>query len=145
MDALTHPSPASSIAPWPFSNPAQAARLVQRGRTHGGLAPYVLQRVREFVDRHIEESISIEVLAGIAGLSMYHFARAFKHTEGITPHAYLLRRRVHYVQNLLVETDLPLSEIARAAGFADQSHCTRRFREHIGMTPGEYRWSTRSA
>jgi transcriptional regulator GlxA family with amidase domain len=44
---------------------------------------------------------------------------------------------------LLAGTDLPLSEIAVAVGFSDQSHCTRRFREHVGVRPRDYRWSTR--
>jgi transcriptional regulator GlxA family with amidase domain len=109
----------------------------------GGLPPRALQRVREFIEAHLEESISIQALAEIAGLSMCHFARAFKQSEGMTPHDYLVQRRVRRTQELLAATDLPLSEIAIAVGFADQSHCARRFREHVGLTPSRYRWSTR--
>jgi len=57
------------------------------------------------------------------------------------PHRFLLQRRVERVKHLLIETDLPLAEIAVAAGFADQSHCTRRFRELVGITPRRFRWS----
>lgn len=121
-----------------------ASTIVQvRPRTRGGLPPRALRRVREFVDEHLEESISIQALANIAGLSMYHFARAFKQSEGMTPHEYLVQRRVQRTKDLLAKTDLPLSEVALAAGFSDQSHCARRFREHVGMTPSCYRWSMR--
>ena len=112
-------------------------------RIRGGLPPRALRRVREYIEGHLEETISIETLAAIVGLSMYHFARAFKQSEGLTPHDYLVQRRVRRAQELLASTDLPLSEIALASGFSDQSHCARRFREHVGITPSSYRWSMR--
>jgi transcriptional regulator GlxA family with amidase domain len=114
-----------------------------RMRIRGGLPPRALRRVREFIETHLEENISIQTLAAIAGLSKYHFARAFRQSEGITPHGYLVQCRVRRAQDLLAATDLPLSEIALASGFADQSHCARRFREHVGVTPSSYRWSMR--
>jgi transcriptional regulator GlxA family with amidase domain len=112
-------------------------------RVRGGLPPRALRRVRDFVEAHLEENISVQALACIAGLSMYHFARAFKQSEGMTPHEYLVQCRVRRAKDLLAATDLPLSEIALASGFSDQSHCARRFREHVGVTPSSYRWSTR--
>jgi transcriptional regulator GlxA family with amidase domain len=112
-------------------------------RHRGGLPPRALRRVREFIEAHLEENISVQALADIAGLSMCHFARAFKQSEGVPPHDYLVQCRVRRAQQLLADTDLPLSEIAVAVGFADQSHCARRFREHFGLTPSGYRWSMR--
>ena len=112
-------------------------------RIRGGLPPRAMRRVHEYIEGHLEETISIKALARIAGLSMYHFARAFKQSEGLTPHDYLVQRRVRRAQELLASTDLPLSEIALASGFSDQSHCARRFREHVGITPSSYRWSMR--
>jgi transcriptional regulator GlxA family with amidase domain len=109
----------------------------------GGLPPRALRRVREYVEAHLEENVSIHALAGTAGLSMYHFARAFKQSQGLTPHDYLVQCRVRRAQELLAGTDLPISEIALASGFSDQSHCARRFREHVGVTPSDYRWSMR--
>ena len=121
-----------------------ASTVVQlRPRIRGGLPPRALRRVREFIEAHLEENISIQALASVAGLSMYHFARAFKQSEGMAPHEYLIQCRVQRAKDLLAETDLPLSEIALASGFSDQSHCARRFREHVGVTPSSYRWSTR--
>jgi transcriptional regulator GlxA family with amidase domain len=114
-----------------------------RPRSRGGLSPRALRRVCEYVEAHLNENISIRVLAETAGLSMYHFARVFKQSMGVTPHGYLVQCRVRRAQELLAGTDLPLSEIALASGFSDQSHCARRFREHIGVTPRGYRWSMR--
>ena len=112
-------------------------------RIRGGLPPRVMRRVREFIEAHLTENISIQALATVAGLSKYHFARAFKRSEGMAPHEYLVQCRLRRAQHLLATTDLPLSEVALASGFSDQSHCARRFREHIGVTPGSYRWSLR--
>jgi len=111
--------------------------------TRRGLPPRALLLVREYVTTHLEDSISIQAMAAIVGLSMYHFARAFKQSEGVTPHRFVIQCRVSRAQELLAGTDLPLSEIALATGFSDQSHCSRRFRECLGVTPSRYRWSTR--
>ena len=75
-------------------------------------------------------------------LSVCYFVRAFKRSMSVTPHEYLIRRRVELTMRLLSKTDMPLSEIALAAGFVDQSHCARRFRQHVGMSPRDYRWLT---
>jgi transcriptional regulator GlxA family with amidase domain len=122
---------------------AKISPVQLRQRTRGGLPPGALRRVRDYVDAHLGENISISVLASAAGLSMYHFARAFKQSMGLAPHAYLVKRRVQRVKDLLAGTDLSLTEIAFATGFSDQSHCARRFREHIGVSPSDYRWSMR--
>jgi transcriptional regulator GlxA family with amidase domain len=109
----------------------------------GRLPPRALLRVREYITSHLEDSISIQAMAAIVGLSMYHFSRAFKQSEGVTPHRFLMQCRVKRAQELLAGTDLPLSEIALATGFSDQSHCARRVREFVGVTPSRYRWSMR--
>ena len=107
----------------------------------GGLPPRIVRRLREHIDSNIEQRISVEALAKLANLSVCYFVRAFKQSVGMTPHDYLIRRRVERTMELLSGTDMPLSEIALAAGFADQSHCARRFRQHVGMSPRDYRWS----
>jgi AraC family transcriptional regulator len=133
--------------PLPMMPPPLAAAMMEvppvQAPARGGLPPRALRRVREYVMAHLEESISVQALAAIVGLSRFHFARAFKQSEGVTPHRFLLQCRVRRAQELLAGTELPLAQIALAAGFSDQSHCSRRFRELVGVTPTKYRWSTR--
>ena len=84
---------------------------------------------------HLQENIALEVLAEIAQLSVHHFARAFRQSLGTPPHNYIVKRRVEHAQQLLRNTDLPLSEIAIEAGFTDQSHLARHFRTMTGVSP----------
>jgi AraC family transcriptional regulator len=116
--------------------------MVPAGFARGGLPPRVLRRIREYIEGNIDRRISVELLAGLANLSVCYFVRAFKHSMGTTPHDYLIRQRVERTKHLLSGGDMPLSEIALAAGFADQSHFSRRFRQHVGMSPRDYRWSS---
>jgi transcriptional regulator GlxA family with amidase domain len=109
----------------------------------GGLSPGARRRVHAYVEANLEESITIGRLAGLVGLSCCHFARAFKRSEGVTPRHFLYLCRVRRAQELLVKSDLPLGQIAIAAGFADQSHLSRRFHGLVGITPSKYRWLMR--
>ena len=123
--------------------PADPALPRLRPQIRGGLSPQALRRVREYVETHLEDNISLQELAGMAGLSTSHFGRAFKQSEGVSPHRYLLLCRVRHASGLLLETELALSEIAIASGFADQSHFCRQFNKLVGTTPSTYRWSMR--
>ena len=121
--------------------PRSHAAIASAGFVRGGLTPQVLRRLRDHIDANIDQRISVKALARLANLSVCYFVRAFKQSVGVTPHDYLVRKRVERTMELLADTDLSLSEIALAAGFADQSHCARRFRQHVGMSPRDYRWS----
>ena len=116
-------------------------QLTPMPQARGGLPPGAMRRVREHVETHLSENIDLAALAAIAGLSLYHFARAFKQSAGVTPHHYLVQRRVERAQEMLARTRLSLSEIAFATGFSDQSHFARHFRQMLGVTPGQFRWS----
>src|SRR5262249_35747901 len=118
-------------------------RFAPAPQAHGGLSAGAMRRVREYMELHLDESIDLSMLAGIAGLSLHHFARQFKQSIGVTPHHYLTQKRVERAQEMLAQTDLSLSEIAYAAGFSDQSHLARHFRHMLGTTPREFRWSQR--
>jgi AraC-like DNA-binding protein len=109
----------------------------------GGLAPSKLRRVITYIQDHLEQALSLATLAAVAQTSPAHFARLFKQATGRTPHQYVITCRMAYAKRLLVETDLPLSEIGLRVGCADQSHFTALFRKHVSMTPRVYRNTTR--
>jgi AraC-like DNA-binding protein len=120
-----------------FSRPAPPTSSV------GGLTPRALQRIREYIEAHLTDNIELGTLAVMAGLSKWHFARAFKQSIGSPPHFYLIQRRLERAQELLAESDLSLAQIALKSGFSDQSHFSRRFRMFFGVTPRSFRWSKR--
>jgi len=107
----------------------------------GGLSPAVTRRVCDYIEGHLDEKIRLDGLAALARLSTDHFARAFHQSVGVPPHTYLLRRRLEQVEHMLRETRAPLSEIALATGFSDQSHLARHFRRWAGVSPRQARWS----
>ncbi|AWK86523.1 helix-turn-helix domain-containing protein [Azospirillum thermophilum] len=115
-----------------FTNRAAPAAFAR-----GGLAPAAVRRVREFVETRLESPLTIDDLAAVAGLSPYHFARAFKRATGEAPHGYVLGRRVERAK-AMIAAGRPLAEVAAATGFSSQSHLTARFRERVGVTPLAY-------
>ena len=90
----------------------------------------------EYIDAHLDASITVDILAREAGLSPAHFARAFKETIGRPPHAYLLIARLEHARRMLDDCDASLSDVAARSGFADQAHFTRLFKRAFGVTPG---------
>jgi AraC-like DNA-binding protein len=112
-------------------------------QARGGLPARTLHRVREHVEAHLGENLDLAALAAVAGISVFHFARQFKQSAGVTPHHYLVTRRIERARQMLADSDLALSEIALATGFADQSHFARHFRQLTGTTPREFRSSLR--
>jgi transcriptional regulator GlxA family with amidase domain len=114
-----------------------------QSEARGGLPPVLTQRMCEYIEAHLDQKIGLEALAAMAGLSTHHFARAFHQSVGMPPHSYLLSRRLDRAERMLRETELPLSEIAVATGFSDQSHLARHFRRRTGMSPRLARWKER--
>jgi len=101
-------------------------------------APAALRRALAYVEDQPHARISLEELAGVAGLSRYHFSRLFRRYVGVGPARYVERSRLEQAKAMIALAHLPLTEIAHALGFADQSHFTRRFRHHFGCAPTAY-------
>lgn len=110
-------------------------------RAKGGLTPVQLQRVIELVRARLDGELTLAILASAAGLSSFHFSRAFKLSTGESPHAFVLRTRVEHAQLLLQSTRIPITEVALACGFADAQHLAKLFRLKLGTTPTAYRRS----
>jgi AraC family transcriptional regulator len=111
----------------------------------GGLAPWLVKRACEKLDSDLGGKLSLEQIAAEFGLSVSHFSRAFKASTGLPPHQWLLRQRVKAAKQLMTIRDLPLSEIAISAGFANQSHLTRVFSAAVGVSPAAWRRQTQGA
>jgi AraC-like DNA-binding protein len=120
-----------------------AAAQPTRREVTGGLPPYKLRRVFTYIQAHLEEKLSAEVLASVAQMSPAHFAHRFKHATGLAPHQYVNLCRIKHAKRLLAETDMPVIDISAQVGCADQSHFTALFRRHVAMTPNAYRSTTR--
>jgi AraC-like DNA-binding protein len=95
-------------------------------------------RVRAVIEARYAEPLSLTELAAQAGLTRFRLIRAFKREFGLTPHLYLLDRRVRAAATSLRD-GLPPAEAAALAGFSDQSHLTRAFKARLGVTPGVFR------
>jgi Transcriptional regulator containing an amidase domain and an AraC-type DNA-binding HTH domain len=91
------------------------------------------------MDQHLTENIPLANLATLSGLAFHHFAHAFKDSMGVSPHRFLIERRVARARLLLADSHLSVAEVALMLGFADQSHFTEHFRRLTGITPARYR------
>ncbi len=98
-----------------------------------------LNRVIDFVEARLDQELSLDDLAGVADLSPFHFSRVFKLTTGETPYHFVCSRRLARAQQLLIESEVGLAELALACGFASQSHFTAAFSKAFGTSPGRYR------
>jgi AraC family transcriptional regulator len=103
----------------------------------------MLRSIEEYIDLHLEKDLSVGELASHLEISTSYFARSFRSSVGLAPHAYVMRRRLLRAQELLASTELPLTDIALATGFADQSHFSRRFHQMTGIPPRTFRLQNR--
>jgi AraC-like DNA-binding protein len=98
-----------------------------------------LRRARDLIDRDYAEPLALDAMAGEAGYSRSHFARAFAAAYGETPRAYLTRRRIERAKTLLRTANLSVTEICFLVGFASLGSFSTRFRELVGRSPSDYR------
>jgi transcriptional regulator GlxA family with amidase domain len=114
----------------------------------GGLAGWQVRRILSFIEQNSDRSIRVVELSDVVRLSASHFSRAFRRTFGEAPGTYLIRQRVDHARHLMLISDMPLSEVAQACGFADQAHFSRNFRAVTGHSPGAWRrahWQSHAA
>lgn len=114
-----------------------------RSHLRGGLAPAALQRVQLFVEANLDQNIRLQDLAVRAGLSHYHFARAFRVATGMTPRTFIEERRIERARQLLAQSSGSIADVAVRAGFGSQSRLTTTFRNRTGFTPAQYRRARR--
>ncbi|MBD2000600.1 helix-turn-helix transcriptional regulator [Leptolyngbya sp. FACHB-541] len=110
-------------------------------RASGYLSKSQLQKVTDYIQTHLDQDISLADMAGILGLSQYHFCRLFKQSTGRTPHQYLTQCRIDRAKQFLSKPELTITEIAFEVGFTNHSSFTRLFRQCVGVTPKMFRES----
>jgi AraC-like DNA-binding protein len=120
-----------------YSDPHQTVRALRP-------APSAIRLARDFIEAHYPENIPLDTLAGLAGLSPFHFVRVFQKETGLPPHAYLRQVRLRRAKEMLGRGE-SISSTAQGTGFVDQSHLNRWFKQHWGVTPGQYRNSVQYA
>ena len=105
----------------------------------GGASKRALSRATDYINDNLSQKLTLAQIAGAAYMSPRHFSRSFKKDTGLSPHQYVIHRRVERAKALLANTDLTLAEIARAVGFAHHSHLTSHVRRLLGVSPGALR------
>jgi AraC family transcriptional regulator len=119
----------------------QIAQRVAEGKSEerGRLIAWREHKVRSYIDNHIIGPILVSDLCVLVRLSESYFSRSFRRTFGESPHAFVLRRRLELAVQYMLQTDIPLSDIAMRCGFSDQAHLSRQFRRASGLTPSAWR------
>ena len=98
-----------------------------------------LRRARDHIDAHFAYDLDLDRLAGVAGVSKYHFARSFEAAYGETPMRYLTRRRIERAQDLLRIANLTITEVCMVVGFSSLGSFSARFNDLVGESPSSYR------
>lgn len=98
-----------------------------------------IQNMVQFLDEHYQESLSLQELGKEFHISPSYLSHIFKTEIGLPPMKYLMNRKIGESQNLLMNTNLPISDISDSLGFHDSGHFSRTFKKYIGITPSEYR------
>ncbi|MBD3656675.1 MULTISPECIES: helix-turn-helix domain-containing protein [Marinobacter] len=102
------------------------------------------KKLEEFIVANLDQCISIDDLAEVAGFSNSYFIRMFRNDFGAPPHAYILERRLEMARSMLESSpDTPIKVVAMECGFSDQSHLTRLFKSKFHTTPYQYRKNRR--
>lgn len=109
----------------------------------GGLPPHALRRAIERLRSDSDADVSLAALASDAGLSRFHFCRAFKESTGLSPHAWLRQQQLERAMNMLRDTDAPIAVVAAQLGYSSQTAFTAAFRRLTGETPSNWRRRTR--
>lgn len=106
---------------------------------HVGLPRTTLRQATGYIEDHLAEDLSLSVIAAAVNISPYHFARLFKASVGLSPHQYVIHRRIERAKLLLATTNWPLTTIAHMVGCSSDSHLTMHFKRLTGLTPKQYR------
>ncbi len=125
--------------PIPRSQARHGRKPADPSASVGGLAPWQIARIVDYVESNLSITISVASMAAHVQLSTSHFSRAFQISFNDSPYNYVLRQRLNYSRTLMLRTDYSLSQVALEIGMADQAHFTNTFKRFFGVTPRAWR------
>jgi AraC family transcriptional regulator len=105
----------------------------------GGMPKTRLNRVLDFIKANVSEDLTLSELARTAGMGPHYFCELFKQSTGLSPHQYVIRRKIELAKELLADPRIRIIEASARTGFVDQSHFTKVFHRVVGVTPSEFR------
>jgi len=100
-------------------------------------APKEIILVREYIEAHFDQNITLTQLSELTHISPFHLSRLFKRYMNVSPHRYLENTRIKHAEQML-KNGLPIVDVASYTGFSSQSHLTRTFKNYLGVTPGSF-------
>jgi AraC family transcriptional regulator len=111
------------------------ATYERRVAVRGKLPPAVLARIEAYLEARTDAPVTLEALAGLANLSVFHFARLFKQTTGVAPYRYVLNRKIQQAQQLLHRGGMSVTHISDALGFVSPASFSASFKRAVGQSP----------
>ncbi len=113
----------------------KTTRKIPGEEHNGGLSKRSLKSAIDYIGDNLQKDLTLPEIAGAAHMSPYHFSRLFKESTRLTPHQYVIERRVQRAKELLSSSTLSTAEIALSCGFANQSHLNRHVKRLFGVNP----------
>ncbi len=113
--------------------------IEQNSKTVCSSSEKILKRVVDHIDAHYKEDLNNKALASLCGYHEYYFSKIFQKYTGLTPHSYIVKKRLSEAKKLLLETNSTLEAIADELGFSAGTHFSVSFKKEFGLTPAQYR------
>lgn len=111
----------------------------ESGKVHSNVRMELGTRIKQYVDQHYLDPVSMSDLSEALGISQFYLSRVFKERTGYSPMQYIINRRIGRAQSLLISTDLSVTKIAEQCGYDNPNYFNLLFKKTIGMAPGAYR------
>ncbi|MBC3787657.1 helix-turn-helix transcriptional regulator [Spirosoma utsteinense] len=113
-------------------------RYERRPVTTGRLPNAALNRIDAYLEAYADQFITLDTLAGLANLSVFHFTRLFKHAIGVSPYQYVLDWKIRRARQLLRANDTSINSVSDALGFSSPAHFSVAFKRNVGMSPSQF-------